>query len=774
MPGSVPVFRVFVSSTFADLAAERMALHERVFPELKRLCDGLGAQFQAIDLRWGVTTEASLEQRTVAVCLEEVDRCRAATRRPYFMLLLGDRYGWRPPPEAVIGERFELLCAVMSPEDAELVHQWYVEDLNAVPRAYRLRPRQDRYTRDDAWRPVERAMHEALRRAAETTAGTSGRAFTEDERREFEASATELETRRALRGGDWAPGAVHVFFRTIPELSAGLAPGPYADSVDGRTDQSAAEAIQEFRTWVRGKVGEPYIRTYWAGWNVTAAVPTADYVDTLCRDIRGALESAIRAELGAREAVPPWQQEDLDHEEFGRERSAGFAGRDEVLAVLDDRVAGPAAPPVLVVGAPGSGKSAVLAELARRLRDRGDRDVVVRFVGATPRSVGLRTLVQDLTAALRQRRGGGDPDPPLGTDAAVSAFRTELGRPWPGRATVLVVDGLDQLSGDVVDLAWLPAEPTPGVQLIVSAQTGPVAGAAERYLQTTSVVLPPMPADEGEQLLDSWLAAAGRTLRPHQRDEVLRAFGVLGLPLHLRLAFDEARLWPSWEPVAPGRLADDVPGLVGQLLDRLRREHGEFLLGAALGCLAASRNGLAEDEELDLLSANPEVDREVAAQFPRSPDIGGRVPPVLWARLRSDLQPYLTERRADGRVLLGFFHSQLADGVRARYLAGEAAQTRHRELARYFGGQPLQLSGTDGQVPNLRKLSEFPYQLANAGRWGELYAILTDFRFLQAKATWSDVDTGTDEAGRPVQIHSGVYALQDDFNLALSRWPERT
>ena len=525
---------------------------------------------------------------------------------------------------------------------------------------------------------------------------------------------------------------------------------------------------------MRGMVGEPYIRTYWAGWNVTAAAPTADYADTLCRDIRAALESAIRAELGAREAVPAWQQEDLDHEEFGRDRSAGFVGRDDVLVALDDLVAGPAAPPVLVIGAPGSGKSAVLAELARRLRDRGDRDIVVRFVGATPRSAGPRTLVQDLTATLRQRRGGGDPDPPLGTDAAVSAFRTELGRPRPGRATVLVVDGLDQLSGDVVDLAWLPAEPTPGVQLIVSAQTGPVADAAERYLQTTPVVLQPMPADEGEQLLDSWLAAAGRTLRRHQRAEVRRAFGVLGLPLHLRLAFDEARLWPSWEPVAPGFLADDVPGLVGQLLDRLRLEHGEFLLATALGCLAAARNGLAEDEELDLLSANPDVDREVAARFPRSPDIGGQVPPVLWARLRSDLQPYLTERRADGRVLLGFFHSQLADGVRTRYLAGEAAQARHRELARYFGGQPLQLSGTDGQAPNLRKLSELPYQLANAGRWGELYATLTDFRFLQAKATWTDVDTGTDEAGRPVEIHSGVYALQDDFNLALSRWPERT
>ena len=518
--------------------------------------------------------------------------------------------------------------------------------------------------------------------------------------------------------------------------------------------------------------GEPYIRTYSAGWDVTATEPTTDYVGTLCRDVRGALESAIWAELGAREAVPAWQQEDLDHEEFGRDRSAGFVGRDEVLAVLDDRVAGLLAlPRASSLAHPDRASPLVLAEAGRRLRDRGNRDVVVRFVGATPRSVGLRTLVQDLTATLRQRRGGGDPDPPLGTDAAVSAFRTELERPWPGRATVLVMDGLDQLNGDVVDLA-VPAEPTPGVQLIVSAQTGPVADAAGRYLRTAPVVLQPMPVGEGERLLDSWLAAASRTLRRHQRAEVLRAFGFLGLPLHLRLAFEEARLGLSWEPVAPGFLADDVAGLVGQLLDRLRLEHGECLLATALGCLAAARNGLAEDEELDLLSANPDVGREVATRFPRSPDIGGHVPPVSWARLRSDLQPYLTERHADGRVLLGFFHHQLADEVRTRYLAGEAAHARHGELARYFDGQPLQLSGADGQAPNLRKLSELPFQLANAGRWGELYATLTDFRFLQAKATWTDVDACLDQAW-PVEIHSGVYALQDDFNLALSLWPEQ-
>src|SRR5215218_8304218 len=128
MPGSVPVFRVFVSSTFSDFDHERRALHERVFPELKRLCEGLGAQFQAIDLRWGVTTEASADQRAVAICLDEVDRCCQMTRRPNFLLLLGDRYGWRPPPAIVPAADFEEFRKRMAADAAGLVDLWYVKD----------------------------------------------------------------------------------------------------------------------------------------------------------------------------------------------------------------------------------------------------------------------------------------------------------------------------------------------------------------------------------------------------------------------------------------------------------------------------------------------------------------------------------------------------------------------------------------------------------------------------------------------------------------------
>jgi len=67
---------VFVSSTFEDLKAERDALQRDVFPKLRKLCEENGARFQAIDLRWGVRDEGALDQRTVEICLREINRCQ--------------------------------------------------------------------------------------------------------------------------------------------------------------------------------------------------------------------------------------------------------------------------------------------------------------------------------------------------------------------------------------------------------------------------------------------------------------------------------------------------------------------------------------------------------------------------------------------------------------------------------------------------------------------------------------------------------------------------
>lgn len=94
-----PVMRVFLSSTFRDMAVERTHLIRTVFPRLKQLALRHGITLQEIDLRWGVTKEQVERGETVAICLDEIDRCRDYP--PFFIGMLGERYGWIPEGEAL-------------------------------------------------------------------------------------------------------------------------------------------------------------------------------------------------------------------------------------------------------------------------------------------------------------------------------------------------------------------------------------------------------------------------------------------------------------------------------------------------------------------------------------------------------------------------------------------------------------------------------------------------------------------------------------------------
>ena len=91
MPAAWRTVRVFISSTFKDMQAEREELVKRVFPQLRKLCEERGVGWTEVDLRWGVTEEEAQRGEVLPICLAEIDRCR-----PYFIGLLGERYGWMP------------------------------------------------------------------------------------------------------------------------------------------------------------------------------------------------------------------------------------------------------------------------------------------------------------------------------------------------------------------------------------------------------------------------------------------------------------------------------------------------------------------------------------------------------------------------------------------------------------------------------------------------------------------------------------------------------
>ncbi len=83
--------RVFISSTFQDMQEERDILVKKIFPQLRKMCMERGVGFTEVDLRWGVTRGQAERGEVLPICLAEIENCR-----PYFIGLLGERYGWVP------------------------------------------------------------------------------------------------------------------------------------------------------------------------------------------------------------------------------------------------------------------------------------------------------------------------------------------------------------------------------------------------------------------------------------------------------------------------------------------------------------------------------------------------------------------------------------------------------------------------------------------------------------------------------------------------------
>ena len=84
------VFRLFISSTFADMHVERDYLREHAFRRISAELMKEGYGFMPIDLRGSVEeTYSDFEKNVFHMCLRRVDDCR-----PRFLGLVGERYGW--------------------------------------------------------------------------------------------------------------------------------------------------------------------------------------------------------------------------------------------------------------------------------------------------------------------------------------------------------------------------------------------------------------------------------------------------------------------------------------------------------------------------------------------------------------------------------------------------------------------------------------------------------------------------------------------------------
>ena len=85
--------RVFISSTFHDMQDERDELMKRTFPMLRQKASERDVTLTEVDLRWGITPEESESGKVVEICLREIENSE-----PFFIGIIGNRYGWIPSP----------------------------------------------------------------------------------------------------------------------------------------------------------------------------------------------------------------------------------------------------------------------------------------------------------------------------------------------------------------------------------------------------------------------------------------------------------------------------------------------------------------------------------------------------------------------------------------------------------------------------------------------------------------------------------------------------
>jgi WD40 repeat protein len=798
-------FRIFVSSTFQDLKEERNALQEKVFPRLRELCAQHSARFQAIDLRWGVSEEASVDQQTMNICLSEIARCQQVTPRPNFILLLGDRYGWCPPPPQIPAAEFEqILSVVHDASDRGLLQEWYSRDENAVPPEYYLLPRTGDMTVYRNWEPVERRLQHTLEEGARRLG------LPPDILAKYTTSATEQEIMKgAMQIGD-AHDHVFGFFRSIEGLPDDESAREFIDlDREGRRDTNSTTRLRDLKKRIDDML-PGNVHQYSAKWLGKGI--TLDHLDQLAEDAYQCLSEVILDEIrsgspsveGTYHIQPneALDEEGLAHHSFAEERLGVFVGRADILDKIKNYVEATEHTVLVVLGEGGTGKSSVIARaievIAKAIEqpDPPTGQVIYRFIGTTPDSSNVQSLLESLCRELGRRYGAGDDKVPGDYQELVIDFITRLkGVSATARPLIIFLDALDQLSPQRAarSLDWI-RDPLPkDVRVIVSTRPGDIQRSLEQR-RAHMITLEGLSPEDGNEMLGRLLEAANRTLQEPQRFAVLERFNQSrGKPLYLKLAFEEARRWKSGSEEPPEQLALGIEGIIEQnLLGRLAKEdnHGEALVSHVLGYLAASRYGLSEDELLDLLSRDTQVyawflrsvfhypqdilasaleylrsqkppfsdtDRasvhgeEVAAQEwldevrTREKELddflakvlakpgGPRLPVVLWSRLYFDLQPYLSSTQAQGTSLLSFFHRELGEVASEQYLAGGSEAPYHRKMADYF--QLISDPSGSGiwDGNRPRGLSELPYHLMKGARWDDVLDTLTDFRFLQAK-----------------------------------------
>ena len=425
------------------------------------------------------------------------------------------------------------------------------------------------------------------------------------------------------------------------------------------------------------------------------------------------------------EQIKPVPLDPLDAEKeqmaaFAASRLFWFRGRKRELAQLRHFVIneiGENESKVCVVhGAPGQGKSALMAKFADLL-DSQNQFVFTHFVGATERSTEIHWLLERLTGEI-ERNGIPPPDAAPETDLR-KRLKQQLESYKGSRRIIIILDGVNQLL-DGLDLEWLPEKPGPEVRIILScvkASPDPVAASLGRVMTALLkrtrlplfVDLGKLDKEDAESIVVDYLEEYCKRLDREDIENICRLEQCRN-PLYLLVLLNELRTLGGNQmheivPKLISRLKEKFPdtvSLFNWVLERLEVFGAEAV---SLWCayLSLGRRGMSSRELSDLLARKFGPEGARTAQS-----------------IERGLRRYLLKRGP----LLGLYHDQLRQAAEQRYLNMPDQRPFHQEIAQYFLERGIEYD---------HALGELPYHLRQAGMQPELYKLVADPEFRERK-----------------------------------------
>jgi tetratricopeptide (TPR) repeat protein len=350
--------------------------------------------------------------------------------------------------------------------------------------------------------------------------------------------------------------------------------------------------------------------------------------------VREHLWSELEAEIGrfAAESELTWQQHERNAlDEFIEDRTRDFVGREDILGQLTlFASSGPspdAARGVCVAADAGSGKSALLAALYRRLTESG-AFVLAHATAASPRSASVDAMllrwIDELAAELGTARAL--PDNP-NVETIEAAFASLLDHAASRKRVVILIDGLDQFEATARGrhVTWLPRALPDNVRLVASAIAGDASGALSRRSDFRPVPLPPMHAANAREIVHAICRRYHRVLEPKVIDALITHATADGTrsanPLWLVIASEDLNLIDrhdldligrqrlgsagtdpgGWEEQVRALMLhmirhypSNISGLYAHTFERAEKHLGTALVRGFLRLIAVSRAGLHE------------------------------------------------------------------------------------------------------------------------------------------------------------------------------------